>query len=111
MIRSRLFRTGTVSSRTLFAEYRRFYAAACRRWRRGERSGFFREGSCIFLLFGLQDSGCDAAYRRDRDLVLSGRVRPLLAATYPLEDIARAQAGFMGKDFIGKLVITTGRSR
>ena len=28
-------------------------------------------------------------------------------ATYPLEDIARAQADFVAKDFIGKLVITT----
>lgn len=45
-------------------------------------------------------------FARVRDLVLSERIRPVLAGTYPLEDLARAQADFMEKDFIGKLVIT-----
>lgn len=37
--------------------------------------------------------------------VLNGKIKPLLAGTYPLSDIARAQSDFLRKDFIGKLVI------
>ncbi len=33
------------------------------------------------------------------------RLTPLLAGTYPLEDIAQAQKDFESKDFVGKLVI------
>lgn len=39
------------------------------------------------------------------DYALSGRIKPLLARTYLLADIARAQADFKKKDFVGKLVI------
>ena len=46
-------------------------------------------------------------FARVRDLVVSEKIKPLLAGTYPLEDIARAQADFVGKGFIGKLVVTT----
>ena len=49
-------------------------------------------------------------FARVRDCVLSGRIRPVLAGTYPLEDLARAQADFVARDFIGKLVITTERT-
>ena len=48
-------------------------------------------------------------FARVRDLVVSEKIRPMLAGTYPLRDLARAQADFVGKDFIGKLVITMGR--
>ena len=47
-------------------------------------------------------------FARVRDLVVSGKVRPMLAGTYPLRDLARAQADFVEKDFLGKLVITMG---
>ncbi|NIR30097.1 MAG: zinc-binding dehydrogenase [Gammaproteobacteria bacterium] len=36
---------------------------------------------------------------------LSGRIKPLLAGTYPLSEIHRAQADFKRKEFVGKLVI------
>ncbi|WP_353227892.1 alcohol dehydrogenase family protein [Novosphingobium sp.] len=36
----------------------------------------------------------------------SGRIRPLLAATYPLRDIALAQADFLTKRHVGKIVLT-----
>ena len=53
--------------------------------------------------------GSSQGSRRDfRDLVehvVNGRVKPLLAKTYPLAEIAKAQADFIGKDFVGKLVI------
>ena len=53
--------------------------------------------------------GSSQGSRRDfRDLldyVASGRIRPLLAKTYALADIATAQADFAKKDFFGKLVI------
>ena len=61
------------------------------------------------LAGGTQGGREDSA--RVRDFVLSGRVGPVLAATYPLEDIARAVADFVAGDFVGKLVVTTGRSR
>lgn len=35
-----------------------------------------------------------------------GELTPLLAATYPLHELADAQAAFAGKDFFGKIVIT-----
>lgn len=46
-----------------------------------------------------------------RAVLLSGKIRPVLAGTYPLEEIARAQSDFVAKDFIGKLVITTERGK
>lgn len=39
------------------------------------------------------------------DLINAGRVRPLVSKTYPLRDIARAQADFAAKRFPGKLVL------
>ena len=53
--------------------------------------------------------GAREDFARVRDLAISGKIKPMLAGTYPLEDIARAQGDFVGKDFIGKLVITTER--
>jgi NADPH:quinone reductase-like Zn-dependent oxidoreductase len=38
--------------------------------------------------------------------VEAGEIRPLVHATYPLERIAEAQADFVAKDHIGKLVLT-----
>lgn len=38
----------------------------------------------------------------------SGALRPLLAATYPLRDLPRAQADFARKDFFGNLVVVPG---
>jgi NADPH:quinone reductase-like Zn-dependent oxidoreductase len=35
----------------------------------------------------------------------SGRLRPLVWATYPLAELARAQADFQRKSFVGKLVV------
>lgn len=35
----------------------------------------------------------------------SGKIKPLLANTYPLSEIRRAQENFLRKDFFGKLVI------
>ena len=55
--------------------------------------------------------GAREDFARVRDLVISGKIKPVLAGTYPLEDIARAQADFAAKDFIGKLVITTERAK
>ena len=37
--------------------------------------------------------------------IASGRIKPLLARTYPLSDIRRAQRDFMNKSFFGKLVL------
>jgi NADPH:quinone reductase-like Zn-dependent oxidoreductase len=34
-----------------------------------------------------------------------GEIRPVLAATYPLKDIVRAQQDFLAKGFVGKLVL------
>jgi len=39
------------------------------------------------------------------DIINSGAVRPLVAETYPLRDIARAQADFAAKTLAGKLVL------
>ena len=34
-----------------------------------------------------------------------GEIKPVLAATYPLKDIVRAQQDFLAKGFVGKLVL------
>ena len=34
-----------------------------------------------------------------------GEIRPLVHATYPLRDVAKAQEDFLGKNFVGKLVL------
>jgi NADPH:quinone reductase-like Zn-dependent oxidoreductase len=38
--------------------------------------------------------------------IASGRIHPLVAATYPLRDIATAQAAFLTKRHVGKIVLT-----
>jgi NADPH:quinone reductase-like Zn-dependent oxidoreductase len=38
--------------------------------------------------------------------VEAGEVRPLIAKTYPLEDLVQAQRDFVEKAFVGKLVLT-----
>lgn len=35
-----------------------------------------------------------------------GEIRPLIAATYPLQEIAAAQSSFMSKSHVGKIVLT-----
>ncbi|MBV9734690.1 MAG: alcohol dehydrogenase family protein [Acidisphaera sp.] len=49
--------------------------------------------------------GTRAAFRRVIDLIEADRLRPLLAKTYPLSRIHDAQAYFMAKKFVGKIVI------
>lgn len=39
-----------------------------------------------------------------------GRISPLVAATFPLEDIAEAQTVFLNKQHVGKLVLTVGNA-
>lgn len=39
------------------------------------------------------------------DLMIEGRVKPTIAKTYPLRDIARAQADFLSKKQAGKLIL------
>ncbi|MDX6752432.1 alcohol dehydrogenase family protein [Geminicoccaceae bacterium 1502E] len=39
-------------------------------------------------------------------LIEQGLLRPLLAATFPLEDLARAQEAFMEKSHVGNIVVT-----
>jgi NADPH:quinone reductase-like Zn-dependent oxidoreductase len=36
----------------------------------------------------------------------SGKVRPLLAATYPLAELAEAQEAFIAKRHVGNIVVT-----
>ncbi|MBP0009859.1 zinc-binding dehydrogenase [Roseofilum sp. SID3] len=36
----------------------------------------------------------------------TGQIRPLVASTFPLEQIARAQEMFLEKQFMGKIVLT-----
>jgi len=38
-------------------------------------------------------------------IAVEGSVAPMVAATFPLTDIGAAQARFLAKDFVGKLVV------
>lgn len=46
-----------------------------------------------------------AHFRKLLEAVREGSVHPVVAATYPLNEIHRAQARFLDKDFVGKLVL------
>ncbi|NND19113.1 MAG: zinc-binding dehydrogenase, partial [Silicimonas sp.] len=47
-----------------------------------------------------------ATFARLVDLIDAGSIRPLVSKTYPLKDIAAAQADFEAKRYPGKLVLT-----
>jgi NADPH:quinone reductase-like Zn-dependent oxidoreductase len=49
--------------------------------------------------------GSRKAFRRLVRYIEEGRIKPLLAATYKLSDLHRAQTAFMDKKFFGKLVV------
>ena len=53
--------------------------------------------------------GTRGAFRRLLGYIEEGRIRPLLAGTYRLSDFHRAQRDFMGKGFVGKLVVVPDR--
>lgn len=61
-------------------------------------------------LKNIEIHGATQGTRRDfvaiRDYALSGAIKPLLAGTFPLADLGRAQEAFGRKDFVGKLVVT-----
>ncbi len=44
-------------------------------------------------------------FRRLAEIAVAGGVEPIVAATYPLADIALAQERFSRRDFVGKLVL------
>jgi NADPH:quinone reductase-like Zn-dependent oxidoreductase len=44
-------------------------------------------------------------FARLLEAIESGALQPLVAATYPLSELRRAQEDFTGKQFIGKLVV------
>jgi len=60
-------------------------------------------------LKNLELHGATQGTRRDfaavRDYVLSGKIRPLVAGTFALDDLGRAQEEFKKKEFVGKLVV------
>jgi len=49
--------------------------------------------------------GSRADFRRLVGYIESGKIRPLVAGTYPLSEFHRAQSDFMAKKFVGKLVV------
>ena len=61
-------------------------------------------------LKNLEIYGATQGTRRDfmaiRDYALSGKIRPLVAGTFRLDELARAQEKFKKKEFVGKLVIS-----
>lgn len=61
-------------------------------------------------LKNLELHGASQGTRRDfaaiRDYAVSGAIKPLLAGTYPLSELGRAQQDFKKKNFVGKLVVT-----
>lgn len=50
----------------------------------------------------------DAVFANLVSYVEKGEIKPLVAATYPLKDIVRAQKDFLAKKFVGKLVLIPG---
>ncbi len=60
-------------------------------------------------LKNLELHGATQGTRRDfaavRDYALSGNIKPLVAGTFALEELGRAQEEFKKKEFVGKLVV------
>jgi alcohol dehydrogenase len=60
-------------------------------------------------LKNLELYGATQGTRRDfraiRDYAISGAIKPLVARSYPLSDLGKAQEDFKKKNFVGKLVI------
>ncbi|MBP2381329.1 alcohol dehydrogenase family protein [Brachybacterium sacelli] len=53
--------------------------------------------------------GTRTAFRRLVDYIQDGTIRPLLDRTFPLSEFHEAQSTFMGKSYIGKLVVVPDR--
>ncbi|MBB2969904.1 alcohol dehydrogenase family protein [Mesorhizobium sp. RMAD-H1] len=53
--------------------------------------------------------GTRAAFARVLDYIRSGKIRPVLAATYPLSRFHEAQERFMSKTFVGNIVVVPDR--
>jgi NADPH:quinone reductase-like Zn-dependent oxidoreductase len=49
--------------------------------------------------------GDRADFARLLEAIESGALKPLVAATYPLRELRRAQEDFVSKGFVGKLVV------
>ena len=64
------------------------------------RTLYLRDLTLIGCTF--QDEG---VFENLGSYVERGEIRPVVAKTYPLADIARAQADFLAKGFTGKLVL------
>jgi NADPH:quinone reductase-like Zn-dependent oxidoreductase len=65
-------------------------------------------------LKNLELHGATQGTRRDfaaiRDYAISGKIKPLVAGTFALENLGQAQEEFKKKKFVGKLVITVNQS-
>jgi len=61
-------------------------------------------------LKNLEIHGASQGTRKDfeaiRDYVVSGKIKPLVAKTFMLEELGQAQEEFKKKEFVGKLVVT-----
>ncbi|CAD6553105.1 alcohol dehydrogenase family protein [Paraburkholderia sabiae] len=53
--------------------------------------------------------GTRGAFRRVLDYIQTGTIKPVLAATYPLSKFHEAQTQFMGKRFVGNIVVVPDR--
>ena len=53
--------------------------------------------------------GTRGAFRRVLDYIQAGTIKPVLAATYPLSKFHEAQTQFMGKRFVGNIVVVPDR--
>ncbi|MBB4930083.1 NADPH:quinone reductase-like Zn-dependent oxidoreductase [Lipingzhangella halophila] len=70
------------------------------------RTVYLKQIQLIGSSFGTHQDFADVV-----QAVGSGSVEPLLAGTYPLRDLPRAQADFVRKDFFGKLVVLPGTGK
>lgn len=68
------------------------------------RTVYLKQLSLIGSSFGTHEEFAEVV-----EAIESGAVRPLLAGTYPLSELPRAQEEFARKDFFGKLVVLPGR--
>jgi NADPH:quinone reductase-like Zn-dependent oxidoreductase len=64
------------------------------------RTVYLRQLELVGSSFGTHEDFAEVV-----EYAAEGRLRPLVAGSYPLADLARAQHDFVGKQFFGKLVV------
>ena len=72
----------------------------------GATTAFWASARQAAALLVAEEEEVDAVFHSVEDLIRAGELRPVIAATYPLRELVKAQQEFVKKEYIGKIVVT-----